>query len=103
MILNPVRLMLWGFNSNVCKHLFLGEPHLGRACRLVSRGTITNGGDDGARVTLGLQTEDLVVLPAVEAFHRTSINAEQRGAGEEIAKRDISLVPRPGGAGSLIH
>ena len=78
--------MLWGFNSNVCEHLFLGESHLGRACILVSCGTITNRGDDGARKPLLLQAKDLVVLRAIKAFHRTGIDAEDGGAGEQITQ-----------------
>jgi len=35
--------------------------------------------------TFRLQSENFVVLRAVETFHRAGINAEQRGAREQIS------------------
>ena len=50
-----------------------------------------------------VEAQDLVVLSAIEAFHRTGVNAEQCGAGKEVAQRNIGLVARPGITRRLIH
>src|ERR1051326_9491767 len=90
-------------SSNVSENLFSRETHLGRVCILVGCGAITDRGDDGAGVTLRIQTENLVVLCAVETFHWARINAEQGSAGKEITESDIGLVASPCIPGLFIH
>jgi hypothetical protein len=83
--------------------LLLGETHFRSVGVFVGRGAITDGGDDGSGQTFRLQTETFIILRAIETFHGAGINPEQSGAGQEIAKRNVDLVARPGVPGRFIH
>src|SRR6266496_4434833 len=91
------------FSSNVSENLFFREAYLGRCGVLVAYSSITERGDDRTRKPLLIQAKDLVVLRAIEAFHRTCIDPEQGGAGKEVAQRNIGLVAGPGVPRRFIH
>src|SRR6266704_1793739 len=80
MIIAIFILFLSAWFSNVGENLFLRETDFRRARVFVSCCAISDRGNNRARVALGTQIKNLVVLRAIESFHRTSINAEQRGA-----------------------
>ena len=90
-------------SSNVNENLFFRKAYLRRCGILVGRSAITKRGYDRAGKPLFIEPKDLVVLSAIETFHRTGIDAENGGAGKEIAERNIGLVARPGITSGLIQ
>src|SRR5450432_2118380 len=66
-------------NLHLNKNLFLGKAHFGRGGVFVRGRTIAKCGNHRCGETFRLQPKNLVVLRAVESFHRTGVNAEQRG------------------------
>src|SRR6266702_3970292 len=81
--------------SNFDEDLFFREPNLLERSVVAAWRPVPSSGNNDCAQALLVQAKNFVVLLWFDAFHRASINAEQRGAGQEVAQRDIDLPRRP--------
>src|ERR1043166_717681 len=84
------------FFSNARKNLLFRKTHFGGAGIFILGKSIPDRGKAPARQPLLAQAKNFVILRAIESFHRTRIDAEQRGTRQKIAQGDVSLVAGPG-------